>query len=289
MVNGGANFVSTPEIVLVGGQGSLFNLEPIIQNEIIQSVEVNSAGRGFTSAPTVLARVSHSFVTLNSNSTLNFPYNAKIPSGTKITVVATAGQLPAPLVENTTYYAVAATVANGLANNQIKLATTLANSNTETTISFTSQAIGDPNTGQTIFTLQTTDLGDNIIAYMKPATFSIGERVYQGASTSSYTAYGFIKNWDASGRVVSVEVVEGDFKIGEPIFGEESAAFGQIHAFSRADAEFVVSPISTSAASWERTTGFLDLNEQRVYDSNRFQEFSYDCLLYTSPSPRDRG
>mgnify|MGYP005751623619 CR=1 FL=1 len=74
VVNGGQNFVATPEIVLVGGQGSLFNLEPIIQNEIIQSVEVNSAGRGFTSAPTVLARVSHSFVTLNSNSTLNFPY-----------------------------------------------------------------------------------------------------------------------------------------------------------------------------------------------------------------------
>ena len=119
-------------------------------------------------------------------------------------------------------------------------------------------------------------MGDNIIAYMKPATFSIGERIYQGASTSSYTAYGFIKNWDASGRVVSVELVEGDFVIGEPVFGEESAAFGQIHAFSRADAEFVVSPVSTSAATWERTTGFLDLNEQRVYDSNRFQEFSYD-------------
>ena len=60
------------------------------------------------------------------------------------------------------------------------------------------------------------------------------------------------------------------------MFGEESAAFGQIHEFSRADAEFVVSPVSTSAATWERTTGFLDLNEQRVYDSNRFQEFSYD-------------
>ena len=276
VVDGGQNFVATPEILLVGGQGSLFDLNPIIQNEIIQSVEVVNAGRGFTSAPTVQARVSHSFVPLNSNSTLNFPYNAKIPSGTKVTLVASAGQLPAPLLENTTYYAVAATIDNGLATNQIKLATTLANSNTETTIAFTSNPIGDPTTGQTIFTLQTTDLGDNIIAYMKPATFSIGERIYQGASTSSYTAYGFIKNWDASGRVVSVELVEGDFVIGEPVFGEESAAFGQIHAFSRADAEFVVSPVSTSAATWERTTGFLDLNEQRVYDSNRFQEFSYD-------------
>ena len=111
---------------------------------------------------------------------------------------------------------------------------------------------------------------------MKPATFSIGERIYQGASNTSYTAYGFIKNWDASGRVVSVELIEGEFVVGQPVFGEESAAFGQIHAFDRADAEFIVSPISISASNWEKTTGFLDLNEQRVYDSDRFQEFSYD-------------
>ena len=276
VVNGGANFVATPEIVLVGGQGSLFDLEPLVQNEIIQAVNVNNPGRGFTSAPTVQARVSHTFVALQSNSTLNFPYNPKLPTGTKIRLVEVSGQLPAPLVELTDYYVVAPTTANGLANNQVKLSTSLANANTETTIAFTSSPIGDPTTGQTYFTLQTTDLGDSIIAYMKPATFSIGERIYQGASTTSYTAYGFIKDWDPAGRVVSVELIEGDFVVGQPIFGEESAAFGQIHAFSRADAEFIVSPISTSAANWEKTTGFLDINEQRVYDSNRFQEFSYD-------------
>ena len=276
VINGGANFVSQPEIILEGGQGSLFELEPLILNEVIQSVIVNNPGRGFTSAPTVKSRVSHSFVALNSNSTLNFPYNAKIPTGTKVNLIEVSGILPPPFVEGVTYYAVAATTANGLANNQIKLASSLANANTETTIAMTGPPIGDPLTGQSVFQLQTTDLGDSIIAYMKPATFSIGERIYQGASTTSYTAYGIIKNWDASGRVVSVELIEGDFVVGQPVFGEESAAFGQIHAFDRADANFTVSPISTSAAKWEKTTGFLDLNEQRVYDSDRFQEFSYD-------------
>ena len=276
VVNGGANFVSTPEIILEGGQGSLFDLKPIVQNEIIQAVNVENAGRGFTSSPTVRAKVSHTFVALQSSSTINFPYNAKIPTGTKVTLVETSGLLPSPLQTETTYFAVAATTANGLADSQIKLATSLANANTETTITFTSAPIGDPVTGQTYFTVETTDLGDNIVAYTKPATFAIGERIYQGASTTSFTAFGFIKDWDASGRVVSVELVEGDFVVGQPVFGEESAAFGQIHAFDRADAEFVVSPISTSAANWEKTTGFLDLNEQRVYDSNRFQEFSYD-------------
>ena len=276
VLNGGANFVSQPEIVLEGGQGSLFELEPLILNEVIQSVIVNNPGRGFTSAPTVKARVSHSFVALNSNSTFNFPYNAKIPTGTKVNLVQVTGILPPPFVEGVTYYAVASTTANGLANNQIKLASSLANANTETTIAMTGPPLGDPLTGQSVFQLQTTDLGDNIIAYMKPATFSIGERIYQGASTTSYTAYGIIKNWDASGRVVSVELVEGDFIVGEPVFGEESAAFGQIHAYDRADANFDISPISKAAANWEKTTGFLDLNEQRVYDSDRFQEFSYD-------------
>ena len=147
---------------------------------------MNNAGRGFTSAPTVKARVTHTFVALTSNSTLNFPYNPKIPSGTAFTLTENSGTLPAPLNTTSTYYAVAPTTANGLATNQIKLATSLANANTETTIAFTSAPVGDPTTGQTYFTLQTTDLGDNIIAYMKPATFSIGERIYQGASTSSY-------------------------------------------------------------------------------------------------------
>ena len=276
VVNGGSNFVSTPEIVLTGGQGSLFALKPIIENEVIQAVTVENQGRGFTSAPTVTAKVSHSFVGLQSSSTLNFPYNAKIPSGTQVTLIETTGQFPEPLATNTVYYAIAATTANGLADNQIRLASSLANANTETFINFTSAPVGDISTGQTAFTLETTDLGDVINAYMKPATFSIGERIYQGASTSSFTAYGFVKNWDASGRVVSVEIIEGEFKIGEPVFGEETAAFGQIHTFTRADAVFDVSPISISASGWERTTGFLDLNEQRVYDSNRFQEFSYD-------------
>ena len=73
-----------------------------------------------------------------------------------------------------------------------------------------------------------------------------------------------------------MEIIEGDFLPGEPVFGEESAAFGEIHAFDRADATFNVSPISTSAEGWSRTTGFLDVNEQRIYDSNRFQEYSYE-------------
>ena len=70
--------------------------------------------RGFTSAPTVQARVSHTFVALQSNSTLNFPYNPKLPTGTKIQLVEVSGQLPVPLATNTDYYVVAPTTANGL-------------------------------------------------------------------------------------------------------------------------------------------------------------------------------
>ena len=276
ITNGGANFVSTPEIVLEGGGGSLFETRAKIENEVIQSIDIINEGRGFLAAPTVKARVTHTWVGLQSNSTLNFPYNTKIPTGTKVTLQQITGQFPAPLEVGTTYYAVAATIANGLGDNQIKLATSLANANLGTTISFTSAPVGDAITGQTYFTLQSTDLGDNITAFMRPASFSVGERIYQGASTASYTAFGFVKNWDASGRVVSVEIVEGEFRVGEPVFGEETAAFGQIHEFTRADAVFEVSPISISATTWEKTTGFLDLNEQRLYDSDRYQEFSYD-------------
>ena len=276
VINGGANFVSTPEIVLVGGSGSLYQFNPIIENEVIQSIEVINPGRGFLSGPTVEAKVTHSWVGLKSNSSLNFPYNTKIPTSAKVTLTETSGQFPSPLAENTTYYAISNITNTALASNQIQLAATLADSIAGTPITFTSDPVGDQSTGQTIFSLSTSDLGDNIVAYMKPATFSVGERIYQGSSIASYTAYGFVKNWDAFGRVVSVEIQEGEFKVGEPVFGEETSAFGQIHAFSRADAVFDVSPISISASGWERTTGFLDINEQRLYDSDRYQEFSYD-------------
>ena len=277
VTNGGQNFVSQPTIVLTGGSGSLYQLEAIVENEVIQSVEVRNGGRGFLSAPVVNARVTHNWVALMSNSTLNFPYNTKMPTGTAVTLNEVVGTFPAPLAINTTYYVVAANGSNGLANNQVKLATSEANAiaNTPTTITFTSAPVGDAN-GLTTFTLDTTDLGDVITAYMRPATFLVGERVYQGASTASYTAFGYVKNWDPAGRVVSVEISEGEFKVGEPIFGEESSSFGSIHAFDRADAVFEVSPISISSSQWERTTGFLDINEQRLYDSNRFQEFSYE-------------
>ncbi len=275
VIDGGFSFVASPEIVLEGGSGTSFALNPVVQNEVIQEILVSNPGRGFLSAPVVKAKLSHSFVALSSNSTINFPYDAKLPTGTQVTLREVFGTLPQPLNTNTVYYAIEDTIANGLANNQIRLATSLANANAGTFISFTTPpTLG--NNGLATFVLDTTDLGTNIKAYMKPATFAVGEQLYQGASISSFTARGIVKNWDSKGRVVSVEILEGEFKEGEPVFGSETAAFGQIHAFDRADATFEVSPISISGNKWEKTTGFLDLNEQRLYDSDRFQEFSYE-------------
>ena len=48
---------------------------------------------------------------------------------------------------------------------------------------------------------------------MKPATFQVGERIFQGASNTSFTASGFIKNWDPNGRVVSVEITRVSLKL----------------------------------------------------------------------------
>ena len=59
--------------------------------KLYKQLIVNNAGRGFTSAPTVKSRVSHTFVALSSNSTFNFPYNAKIPTGTKVNLVQVSG------------------------------------------------------------------------------------------------------------------------------------------------------------------------------------------------------
>ena len=274
VTNGGYAFVTKPTIELVGGGGSGAVLNPIIDNEVIQAITIISAGKGYSSTPDVQARMTHSFVALQSNSTLNFPYNTKIPLGTKVQLVEIDGTLPAPLATNTDYYVVAATIANGLADNQVKLATTEVNAVNGTTITITSPPSIGPG-GTSTFNLTTTDLGDSITVTMTPASFAIGEKLYQGTSTDSYSALGEVKAWDPKGRILSVEIERGEFTIGQPVFGLQSKAFGEIHEFDRSIANFTVSPIATATAEWKRTTGILDLNEQRIYDSDRYQEFSY--------------
>ena len=110
---------------------------------------------------------------------------------------------------------------------------------------------------------------------MIPGTFSVGEKLYQGTSTDSFSAIGEVKYWDPKGRILSVEASQGEFSKGQPVFGLQTKAFGEIHDFERALATFTVSPIATATAEFKRTTGILDLNEQRIYDSDKYQEFSY--------------
>ena len=274
VTNGGGSFVTKPTIELVGGGGSGAVMDAIIDNEVIQAITVANPGKGYSSTPAVKARITHSFVPLQSNSTLNFPYDTKIPVGTEVQLLEVDGTLPAPLVANTTYFAIQPTLANGLASNQLKLATTLSDALDGTAITITGQpSIG--NGGTATFNLTTTDLGDQITVTMTPASFFVGEKLYQGSSTDSFSAVGTVKAWDPKGRVLSVEIELGEFALNQPVFGLQSNAFGEIHDFERSVANFTVSPIATATAEFKRTTGILDLNDQRLYDSDRYQEFSY--------------
>ena len=274
VTNGGGSFVTKPTIELVGGGGSGAVMDAIIDNEVIQAITVANPGRGYSSTPAVRARITHSFVPLESNSTLNFPYDTKIPVGTEVQLLEVDGTLPPPFVANTTYFAIAPTLANGLASNQLKMAASLADALSGTAITITGQpSIG--NGGTATFNLTTTDLGDSITVTMTPASFAIGEKLYQGTSTDSFSAVGTVKAWDPKGRVLSVEVEVGEYALNQPVFGLQSNAFGEIHDFDRSVANFNVSPIATATAEFKRTTGILDLNDQRLYDSDRYQEFSY--------------
>ena len=274
VTNGGGSFVTKPTIELVGGGGSGAVMDAIIDNEVIQAITVANPGRGYSSTPAVRARITHSFVPLQSNSTLNFPYDTKIPVGTEVQLLEVDGTLPPPLVANTTYFAIQPTLANGLASNQLKLATTLSDALDGIAITITGQpSIG--NGGTATFNLTTTDLGDQITVTMTPGSFFVGEKLYQGSSTDSFSALGTVKAWDPKGRVLSVEIELGEFALNQPVFGLQSNAFGEIHDFERSVANFTVSPIATATAEFKRTTGILDLNDQRLYDSDRYQEFSY--------------
>ncbi|MFO0006319.1 MAG: hypothetical protein ACK559_34870, partial [bacterium] len=132
-------------IVLEGGGGSGAAFDIVVENEVVQSITVTNPGKGFSSTPELKVRLSHNAIFLTSNNTVNFLYDTKLKTGTKVTFREISGSLPQPLVAGVTYYVIQATIANGLGSNQIRLATSLANAISESNISFTSKPLAGAN------------------------------------------------------------------------------------------------------------------------------------------------
>ena len=99
-------------------------------------------------------------------------------------------------------------------------------------------------------------------------TFNIGEKVSSGAIT------GTVIDWNKDTETLKVSSRES-FEEGIEIVGESSSSRGIISNVTSSNCSYIVGSSSTVSKGWQKETGFLDNQFQRVHDNDYYQYFSY--------------
>lgn len=98
---------------------------------------------------------------------------------------------------------------------------------------------------------------------------------YKGEIVYSDTASGNVENWDSDNQYLKVSTIN-DFGINQTIRGKTSGSVGIINDIIGFETDYKVNAYSEVRKGWNRETGFLNNNFQRVHDNNYYQYFSYD-------------
>jgi hypothetical protein len=103
---------------------------------------------------------------------------------------------------------------------------------------------------------------------LKKNSFYVGETVY------SLSSSGKVESWDSDNQYLKVSTID-DFDINQSVRGETSNSVGIIKNVIGFDVDYKVDSSSELRKGWNRETGFLNNNLQRVQDSDYYQYFSY--------------
>ena len=97
---------------------------------------------------------------------------------------------------------------------------------------------------------------------------------YKGESVYSVSSVGNVISWDANNQHLKVSTIN-DFYINERVRGETSNSIGIIENIISFESNYKVDAYSNLRKGWNRETGFLNNDFQRVHDSDYYQYFSY--------------
>jgi hypothetical protein len=97
---------------------------------------------------------------------------------------------------------------------------------------------------------------------------------YEGETVYSSSANGIVENWDSDNRYLKVSSIN-DFEINQTIRGKTSGSVGIIEEIIKFESDYEIDSYSQIRKGWNRETGFLNNNFQRVHDSDYYQYFSY--------------
>lgn len=98
---------------------------------------------------------------------------------------------------------------------------------------------------------------------------------------SSQTSEGSIVEWDTRTNTLKISTIE-KFNIGDLIIGNSSRTRATIESVTELDGTYTVAADSNIRRGWQRQTGFLDNELQRMHDNDYYQYFSYDLKSQVS-------
>ena len=86
---------------------------------------------------------------------------------------------------------------------------------------------------------------------------------------------GYVENWNPINGFLSVSGLSGEIETGQYIRGENSFATGAISKIFKSDLYFELSSSTKISKNWEKESGFLNNDIQKIQDSLYYQNFSY--------------
>jgi hypothetical protein len=98
--------------------------------------------------------------------------------------------------------------------------------------------------------------------------FNVGENVFSESST------GIVQNWDDVNGNLKV-ATNKKFQDGELLIGQASGTQAIIQSVISKNSDYVVQSSSIVKKGWNRETGFLNNDLQRLHDNDYYQYFSY--------------
>ena len=98
--------------------------------------------------------------------------------------------------------------------------------------------------------------------------FEVGETLVSGNKTA------VLQSWNKLNDYIKVSS-SFNFDVGEALFGESSKTKAIISEYTSYDTLYEIGSSSIINEGWKTTSGFLNNNEQRLFDSNYYQYFSY--------------
>ena len=105
-------------------------------------------------------------------------------------------------------------------------------------------------------------------AIIKKPTFLTGEVVTSGDKI------GTVERWNAQVELLKINT-KVDFQVGDKISGRTSKSQSIVKEVVNFNAQSRLDATSTVQKGWQKETGFLNFNTERIPDNNYYQQFSY--------------